>query len=152
MTTATEIRFYHLERQSADQALPGLVSKALETGRRVVIRVANDREVERINEHLWTYSPDSFLPHGSKKDGFADRQPVWITAQDENPNKADVLILTQDADCAMHAQFALCCEILDGKDESAVSEARARWKKYKDEGFTITYWQQGAKGWEKKSG
>lgn len=147
----TEVRFYHLERSGIEQVLPGLISKALENGHRIVVKTTDDREAERLNDHLWTYDPNSFLPHGTKKEGFADKQPVWLTSNDDNPNSADVLILTPSTESNEQAKYKLCCEMLDGRDEDAVNAARARWKKYKDDGFTITYWQQGAKGWEKKS-
>jgi DNA polymerase-3 subunit chi len=151
MTNKTEIRFYHLERTGQDQVLPGLISKALENGHRILVKTSGDKETERLNEHLWVYDPNSFMPHGTKKEGHAEKQPVFLTANDENPNNADVLILTNGTESAMHANFKLCCEMLDGRNEDAVSAARARWKKYKDKGFAITYWQQGEKGWEKKS-
>ena len=147
----TEIRFYHLERQTLDEVLPSLLSKALESGKRIVVKAANDKEVERLNDHLWVYNPNSFIPHGSQKNGEAERQPVWLTSIDENPNSADVLILCQGTNSAIMKNFALCCEMLDGRDADAASSARARWKQYKDDGFTVTYWQQGAKGWEKKA-
>ena len=148
----TEIRFYHLERQPLERALPALLSKALSGGHKIIVRAKDEREVERLNEHLWTYNPDSFLPHGSQKDGFTEDQPIYLTAQDENPNGAGVLILTQGAASEKLEEFDLCCEMLDGRDEQAVSEARQRWKSYKEAGHDITYWQQSAQGWEKKSG
>lgn len=148
----TEIRFYHLEHQNLDQILPSLVTKALEQGKRVVIKTADEKEVERLNDHLWTSHPDSFLPHGSKKDGFETDQPVWLTTSDENPNEASVLILTQGAETTMHSAYSLCCEMLDGRDAEAVTQARTRWQIYKEAGHTVTYWQQGDKGWEKKAG
>jgi DNA polymerase-3 subunit chi len=147
---ATEIRFYHLERQSVEQALPPLLNKALSGGRHVVIKAANENEVERINDYLWSFNPDSFIPHGSKKDGFAALQPVWITATDENPNKADVLIVCGGVETLMHRNFSLCCEMIDGRDESQIAAARTRWKAYKESDFEITYWQQVPNGWEKK--
>ena len=147
----TEVRFYHLERSGLDQALPGLITKALETGRRVLVKMADERAVERMNEHLWVYNPNSFIPHGAKKDGNAERQHVYLTANDDNPNNADVLILTGGAQAADIKNFKLCCEMLDGRDEAAVSDARARWKTYKDAGYAVAYWQQGEKGWEKKA-
>ena len=147
----TEVRFYHLERSGIEQVLPGLISKALENGHRIVVKTTDDREAERLNDHLWTYDPNSFLPHGTKKEGFADKQPVWLTSNDDNPNNADVLILTPSTESNEQSKYKLCCEMLDGRDESAVDAARTRWKKYKDEGFAVTYWQQGPKGWEKKS-
>jgi len=42
--------------------------------------------------------------------------------------------------------------MFDGNDETAVTEARQRWKEAKAEGFEIAYWQQTPQGgWEKKA-
>lgn len=146
----TEIRFYHLERQGLEQALPALVAKAYENGHRIVIKTANDNQREKINEALWTYHPNAFLPHGSVKDGEAERQPIWLTTKDENPNSADLLIVTDACETAFHADFKLCCEMFNGRDESILKTARSKWKEYKDTDHTLTYWQQGDKGWEQK--
>lgn len=148
----TEVRFYHMEQQNLDQTLPALLSKALAGGHKIVVKAANDQEVERLNAHLWTYNPNSFLPHGSKKDGNPEEQPIWLTAEDENPNGADVLILTTGTTSETYDQYDLCCEMLDGRNQEAVTEARARWTSYKDGGHDVTYWQQSANGWEKKAG
>ena len=147
----SEVRFYHLERQSLDQALPQLVGKALQNGHRIVVKAAND-QVEHINNHLWTYDPNSFIPHGSAKDGNETDQPVWLTANDENPNAAEVLILTHENEAPeIDKAFTLICDMIDGKNEDAVTAARSRWKAYKDAGHDVTYWQQSAQGkWEKK--
>tara|TARA_B100001989_G_scaffold251197_1_gene229866 strand:+ start:857 stop:1306 length:450 start_codon:yes stop_codon:yes gene_type:complete len=148
----TEIRFYHLLRQSEQQVLPFLLSKALSRGHKIIVKCANDKGKEKLNEFLWTYNPDSFLPHGSAKDGHAEQQPIWLTAEDDNPNGADVLILSQGALSEKLGDFTLCCEMLDGHNDVAVQDARKRWKTYKDQGFDVTYWQQNDQGvWEKKA-
>lgn len=148
----TDIRFYHLTRQSLDQALPAILTKAFSGGRRVVVKCADEQMVRHMNDHLWTYRPDSFLPHGAKKDGHAENQPIWLTTTEENPNSADVLILTGGAVSDQIGNYAMCCEMLEGHDGSAVQDARARWKTYRDGGHDITYWQQtDAGGWEKKA-
>lgn len=90
----TEIRFYHLQTRSIDQALPDIVQKALSAGHRIVVRARDEGEVERLNSHLWTYRPNSFIPHGSRKDGHATDQPVYLSAGNDNPNGADALIVT----------------------------------------------------------
>ena len=149
---STEIRFYHMERSGLEQTLPMLVTKALQNGHKIIIKAANQNEVERLNEHLWTFNPNSFLPHGSAKNGDAENQPIWLTAEDENPNAADVLILTQGASQENLKDFTLVCEMLNGNNPEEVDSARARWKTYKDDGLETTYWQQGAQGgWEKKA-
>ncbi len=147
----TEIRFYHLERQSQGQVIPVILTKALERGHRIVVKMCDEPQVAQMNEHLWSFNASSFLPHGCDKDGKAEQQPVWITCKDENPNKADVIIIAQGAELNEPTDFNLCCEMLDGHDENAVIAARSRWKKYKEQDFDLTYWQQSETGaWEKK--
>lgn len=147
-----DIRFYHLERQNLDSALPALVSKALSKGHRIVIKAPDNTEVERLNTHLWAFDPNSFIPHGSKKDGHNTDQPVWLTDDDEIPNDADVLILTHNCEHGDLAQFKLVCDMFDGRNDNAVQAARQRWKQYKDADHNVTYWQQAAQGgWTEKS-
>lgn len=147
----TEIRFYHLQTQAPEQALPQILSKALSGGHRIVVHGTDAAYIEKLNDHLWIYRPDSFLPHGTKKDGFEEDQPVWLTDKDENPNGADLLVLLGDAATANMAQYKLCCEIFDGRNDDAVSAARLKWKNYQDAGYDLTYWQQNDKGgWDKK--
>ena len=94
----TEVRFYHLQRSALEQALPKLLEKTLERGWRAVVMAGSEDRVEALNAVLWNYSREGFLPHGSKKDGYPDRQPVWLTDQDENPNAATVLFLVDGVD------------------------------------------------------
>lgn len=148
----TEVRFYHLQRQSQEQVLPVLLSKAMERGHKIVVKLLDDQAVAAMNEHLWTFNPNSFLPHGSEKDGNAELQPIWLTSEEENPNDADVLIVGAGAESAMQGDFTLCCEMLNGHDDQAVQAARARWKSYKEKEFDVTYWQQSERGaWEQKA-
>lgn len=148
----TEVRFYHLQNQSEAQVLPLLLSKAIERGHRIIVKCQNVEQMERVNEHLWTYSPSGFLPHGSAKNGHAAKQPIWLTTEDENPNESDVLILCQGVTAEFQGDFKLCCEMLNGHDPDAVAAARTRWKDYKEKEFDVTYWQQTEQGgWEKKA-
>ena len=66
----SEVRFYHLERQTLDQVLPQLLTKALEQGHKIIVKTSNAQETERLNSHLWTWNPNSFIPHGSEKDSY----------------------------------------------------------------------------------
>ena len=148
----TEIRFYHLQTQTLEQALPKLLLKAYGTGKKIIVRAADNSQVEVLNTHLWTFHPNAFLPHGSKKDGHGELQPIWLTDSDDNPNDAKILILTAPNESSDLKSFDLCCEVFNGFDQEQVTAARARWKKYKDEGFDLTYWQQDEQGaWAEKA-
>jgi DNA polymerase-3 subunit chi len=149
----SEVRFYHLTTQSIEQALPAILTKALSGGRKAVIRFTSEQDVHHFNDHLWTYNPNSFLPHGAKADGHALLQPVYLTAANENPNGADTLVLCNAQTVPENiADFALCCDFLNGNDDEAIEAGRARWKEYKAAGHAVTYWQQTESGgWEQKA-
>jgi DNA polymerase-3 subunit chi len=146
----TEIRFYHLTRRPLESALPEILSKAYAKGSRMVVRTPSAQEAEKLNEILWTFNPNAFLPHGNKSDGNADMQPVWLTENEDNPNNADTLFITGTASDVGFEAYSLCCLMFDGHDDEALQLSRTRWKAYKDAGHDLTYWQQTDKGWEKK--
>ena len=147
----TEVAFYHLQRWPLERALPKLLEKTLEAGKRAVVMAGSADRVEALAGSLWTYEPDSWLPHGSAKDGSPEDQPVWLTAADENPNGAQFLFLADGAECPDMAAYERCFELFDGNDEAAVEAARERWKAYKEAGFDLAYWQQTERGgWQKK--
>ena len=148
----TEIRFYHLTRKRLEEALPALLEKCLERGWRSVVMAASEERVEALAQHLWTWRERSFLPHGTARDGEPEHQPIWLTAMNDAPNGATVLFLTDGAGSPSVGRFDLVCELFDGNDDQAVVTARERWRTYKADGHTLTYWQQSpAGGWEKKS-
>lgn len=147
----TEVAFYHLTRSPLEQALPKLLEKTLEAGKRAVVKASSNERVAFLNGALWTYDAASWLPHGADKDGHAEQQPVWLTTGDDNPNGATFLFLTDGAECQDLGAFERCFELFDGTRDDAVQAARAHWKAYKDLGYTLTYWQQtDTGGWQKQ--
>jgi DNA polymerase-3 subunit chi len=132
----TEILFYHLQRQPLESVLPSLLERSVERGWRVVVQMASDERVEALDAHLWTYRDESFLPHGTPRDGEAAAQPILLTTGEDNPNAATVRFLL----------------LFDGDDEDALAQARARWSEAKAQGFDVTYWQTDERGrWVKKA-
>ena len=146
----TEIRFYHLEQRRVDQALPPLLERALEEGRRVLVRAASDEMVAALNERLWTYDDTSFLPHGAAGDGDPMEQPIFLTSAVENPNAATMLVQLSGAEAgAADDAFALVVLLFDGRDEVALAHARGEWRRLKDQGRAISYWRESDEGgWE----
>ncbi len=143
----TEIRFYHLTRKTLEQALPELLEKTLERGSKAVVMAGSPERAEALTQMLWTYNPNGFLPHGNAKDGHAELQPVWITPEDERPNNADILFLTDGAVSIRLHEYARVCDIFDGGNEQAVAAARLRFSEAKNADHVLSYWQQTDKGW-----
>ena len=142
----TEIRFYHLTRMPLERALSALLERALSAGMRSVVIAGSEERVEALNQLLWTYEERSFLPHGSKRDGRPERQPVWLTTEDENPNGATCLVLTDGAVSNRVGEYQRCLDLFDGQDPAAVEAARARWKDGKEAGHQLSFWQQDESG------
>lgn len=148
----TEVLFYHLERQPLERVLPSLVERALSRGWRAVVQAGSDERVDALDTLLWTYTEESFLPHGTRKDGSTAEQPVFLTTEDANPNGASVRFLVDGAEIADPTGYERVVYLFDGNDEDAVARAREQWKAAKTAGCTVTYWQQSPEGrWENKA-
>ncbi len=145
-----EIWFYHLERSTLGQVLPGLLEKTRERGWRAVVRVADARAMDEIDERLWTYREDSFLAHGRASDPHADRQPILLTESVENPIGAQALFIVDSSELGDTETLERCFIIFDGRDEASLDGARERWKALKAAGANLAYWKQSPEGrWEK---
>lgn len=142
----TEVGFYHLTTTSLERALPRLLEKALGRGLRAVVLAESAERVAQLDAALWTFDDASFLPHGTAADGNADRQPVYLTHQDENPNGAALLVLVDGLSVADLGRYERCLDLFDGANEAAVAAARHRWQACKAAGHTLTYWQQSESG------
>ena len=147
----TEVVFYHLLRQPLEQVLPNLVGKCLERDWRVVVQVGSEERRDALDAHLWTWRDDGFLPHGTVKDGHGERQPVWLTTGDDNPNGAAVRVLVDGVEMPDPGGYRRIMVLFDGNDADAVDRARVSWTAARAGGHDATYWQQSERGrWEKK--
>lgn len=147
---ATEVLFYQLDSQPLDRILPGLLEKTLERGWRAVVQAESAERLDALDALLWTYREDSFLPHGTVSDGFADQQPVFLTLDGGNPNGAQIRFYVDGAACRSFTGYDRIVYLFDGRDEEARSEARNQWKAAKAGGADVTYWRQNERGrWEK---
>jgi DNA polymerase III subunit chi len=149
----TEVLFYHLKGQTLEQVLPPLLQKSLERGWRVVVQASSDERVDGLDAHLWTWRDDTFLPHGTWRDGGAAEHPILLTVNDANPNGAGVRFLVESAgmpgDASSYHRLVL---LFDGEDPEAVETARTRWGEAKAAGFDVTYWQADESGrWQRRA-
>lgn len=147
----TEVGFYHLQRAPLERTLPKLLEKVLQAGHRAVLMAGSPERLEALDSLLWTYEQRSWLPHGTAAVGYAAEQPIYLTTTEENPNEADILVLVDGVRPGFVGQFERVLDMFDGRDDAAVQAARERWSDYKSKDFTVTYWQQTERGWEKKA-
>jgi DNA polymerase-3 subunit chi len=149
----TSVSFYHLQRQPLEAVLPRILTMSLERGWRVVVQAGSEERAEALAAQLWSYDEESFLPHGTKVDGFPDLQPIWITAEDDNPNNANVRMFVDGAKVGNIDELTRAVILFDGNDQQAVENARSQWKEFRNAGHEVIYWQQDEQGrWQNRAG
>ena len=153
----TETLFYHLERRSLEDVLPGMIEKSLERGWRAVIQTDSAERSDALDNLLWTYDEQSFLAHAQSGDGDPARQPVLISVEDENPNGAQILFcvggaLPPDWRAASLGALTRIVLLFDGRDGRALDMARGAWKDARGAGHDVTYWKETPAGKFEKQG
>ncbi|MBM3563795.1 MAG: DNA polymerase III subunit chi [Alphaproteobacteria bacterium] len=153
----SEIAFYHLTRTTVAQTLPALLERSRARGWRAIVQATSDALLAKLDAELWSYRPESFLPHGTKADGAPQTQPVYLTCGEDNPNDADVRFFVEGARLApalagAGAPRQRAALLFDGRDDAELADARAQWKELRDLGYSLVYHQQSeGGGWEEKA-
>ncbi len=146
-----EYWFYHLESSTLEGVLPGLLEKTRERGWTSLVKVPENRLAE-LDDYLWTYKDDGFLPHGRDDEPLSDNQPILLTSSAAASGQADCIFLVDGAEIDIDPSAQRCMVMINGRNEDAVKSARSYWKSLKDSGADMSYWQQNDRGgWEKKA-
>jgi len=148
----SEIRFYHLQRQSLNEALPKLMEKVYSTGAKAVIKAEESTVLQQLDQALWGYDVNSFIPHASEGTKAPGVQPIYLTTSDDNPAGASIQVLINATSSETTDSYDKCLYMFDGRDEAIVASARAAWKAFKEKEYEMSYWQQHETGgWEQKA-
>ena len=113
-----------------------LARKANDSGQPMLIHVASSAQAEVLDELLWEFDPDAYVPHqiaGSDEDD--DITPVLIVPPEmQAPMRPLVLNLRNEA---VVGGFTRVLEVVPA-DASAREPLRARWKHYKSLGMEVS--------------
>ncbi len=150
MTRAGEVWFYHLERAGLEDVLPDLLEKTLARGWKALVWSRDPERLARLDERLWTWRDDSFLPHGLAHEPLAERQPILLSVTLEPVNGAAALFVI-DGDPGDLARFERSVIVFDGRDEEELAQARILWTRYRGQGHETQYWRQNeTRGWTRQ--
>lgn len=115
-----------------------LSKKAARRGQQVLIHTVDATQTQEIDQLLWTFQSDSFIPHRViDKNSLPQHHDVILIAHDHAPEcKHEIMInLTHDIP-AFFSRFERVAEIVSS-DETARQQARHRFKFYRDRGYTL---------------
>ena len=146
------ISFYHLTNRPLEKALPHLLAKAHEAGKRVLVKVSDEERMKSLDKTLWTYAQLAFLPHSSEGLPHPNKQPILLTVSGENQNNADIYCITDGSAAPESDDYERVIDMFNGQDNDALNAARGRWQSYNNAEKPLKYYQQTDKGWEEKVG
>lgn len=133
------IDFYILPEASANSRLLlacRLIEKAHKNRHRVYIHAENQAEAYALDELLWTYRDDSFLPHNLYGDGPEPAPPIQIGFEATPEKYRDILLNLNKQVPAFYKQFSRVLEIVSDEPEIQAA-AREHYRHYRAEGHEI---------------
>lgn len=148
----TEFVIYSTDAEKFQSVIIGLLEKVYSSGKRCIFFSPIEDRLKVIDKALWTFSTNAFIPHGDKKLGFRDKQPIYFTAECENPNAATVLMMVDSFDySSWEGNFERILLVMNSADKNksqleVVSGLQSDLqKKLKN----VKYWEQASSGWTK---
>ena len=139
------VDFYQLTRDPVEAVLPLIARNTLGAGQRLLVVSADDAQLGRIGEGLWSRLPDSFLAHGRADQAHAARQPILLSAEPEAANGARYIALAdgqwRETATAFDRAFLLF-------DDNTIEAARGLWRELAGrEGDERHFWRQDGGKW-----
>ncbi|MBD3648861.1 MAG: DNA polymerase III subunit chi, partial [Pseudomonadales bacterium] len=134
----TRIDFYQID--SDEQPLEftcRLLEKIYRRGHEIFVYTADNEQARILDDLLWTFRPDRFIPHSLLDAGEA--APIQIAHQGEPAHK-DVLVNLSNRVPEFFSRFDRVAEVVQ-LDENSRDAARQNYKYSKDRDYLLHYHQ-----------
>lgn len=135
----TEVDFYVLESDSQAARWSfacRLAEKAVRQGNKVMIATENEAASRELDQLLWSFRPESFVPHIVLGDGDSGSVPVVISHDGDDVQHHDVLVNIRASLPQQFSRFKRLAEIVV-QDETVLQATRTNYAFYKERGYPI---------------
>lgn len=113
-----------------------LLEKAYLRDHRVFVYCNHQQDAEQIDECLWTFKEDSFIPHNLLGEGPETPPPIQIGFEGEPRGFHDILLNLSDLIPPSIEKFKRIMEIVP-PDEQAKQVCREHYRVYRSKAFQI---------------
>lgn len=135
----TEVAFFEVRGPHWQLALCEHVERLYEAGQRVYVLADGEAGARHLDELLWTFREDSFIPHRLWQ-GEADMgEPVAVGWREGNPNGAHCLLLARTEPLARVAGFRRIVDLVPIDVASLREAARERYRAFQALGLTPAF-------------
>ncbi|GAB6063503.1 DNA polymerase III subunit chi [Deferrisoma palaeochoriense] len=133
------IDFFEVKGPRWDLALCDTVERAYEAGLRVYVWAESQADARHLDDLLWEFREDSFVPHALWQGEERVEEPVAVGWKPGNPNAATCLVLARDASPADLQGFDQVVDFAPVDLPDRVGPARARFKAFRAAGFDVRF-------------
>lgn len=113
-----------------------LAEKAYRLQRSLFVFCENRLTAETLDELLWTFRENSFIPHNLQGEGPEPPPPIQIGYQGEPRGYQDILLNLSPSIPPFYRRFQRIMEIIPNNDD-AKEKGRTRFKVYREAGAVI---------------
>jgi DNA polymerase-3 subunit chi len=143
------VDFYQLAGAPVDEVVASIAAKVIEGGERLLVVMADENGLARLDRLLWDQGATDFLAHGIAGEGEDARQPILLSTSPDPSNGARNLLVAdgewREAALTFERAFHLF-------DEANLQEARQAWKLLSGrEGVERNYWAREDGRWVRKA-
>mgnify|MGYP000679939296 FL=1 len=135
----TQIDFYLVLGESVENRLRfacRLTDKAYRLGNRVFIHTESAQQTRLLDDLLWTFQQNSFVPHSLYQDTGETPAPVLLAHDAEPDAGSQVLINLAPEVPLFFSRFERVAELVDEND-SVRRSGRSRYTFYKERGYPL---------------
>ena len=140
VATMTEVIFVEVTASRMEMRACEIAEHTYAQGDRLQIVAIDEEQAARLDDLLWTYKPDNFVPHGLWRGPDSDSdQPVMITARKERvPGMASLLTMDYSP-VEMVQQFSKVIHVVVVDNQERLEASRRYWTLLKDAGFSLRH-------------
>ncbi|WP_028387705.1 DNA polymerase III subunit chi [Legionella fairfieldensis] len=127
------VDFYLLKSNQAQARLLlicRLLEKAYLRGHRIFVYCDNQKDAEELDELLWTFKDNSFIPHNLQGEGPEPPPPIQIGYSNEPRGFDDILFNLSAEVPSFYSRFRRIIEIVLN-EETAKKSSRAHYREYR---------------------
>lgn len=107
-----------------------LLEKAYAKGHKVYVLCNNKQDAELLDELLWTFKEDSFIPHNLQGEGPEPPPPIQIGYEQEPRGFNDILLNLSNSIPSFYARFKRIMELVINV-ETEKEKSRAHYRDYR---------------------
>ena len=105
----------------------------------IAVRCATSDQCQWLDQALWAFDSNSFLVHEIWADNPNSTAPIVLFSPNDNPTQCSITtVLNLSEQPCLESNLTRVVEIV-GADETALANARQRFRLYKDAGFVIDH-------------